>query len=298
LTKSSRFPAGSYWSSIFDAVLNDENQVFITGIIRGASVASTEQVIARFDLNDSLQATKETVLWKDNDRLPDGAGPTASANPSRDSWAWEANNRGDLLMPYTLFPSGGGSTAALYLNDSQLLKVGTPSTIAGQNWGTVTAAHLNNTGDWVALVGLSGGDSFAELIVKNGVKVTELGAQLPNGNSLDFLGKNLFVSDSGDVFWMGGWITDSDSIGMALFKNEELLVQTGVTQIDGSVLGQLGDGTTGASYAVSDDGSKIIFGGYLTDGRSGLFMFNAPEPGLATILIPLLVYGCGTRGRQ
>jgi hypothetical protein len=79
----------------------------------------------------------------------------------------------------------------------------------------------------------------------------------------------VLIGDNGNVLWFGGWDDRNRDIHTGLSLNDRLIVQEGVTIIDGLVL----DTTASEedAFAMSDDGRCILFEGTLLGGIDGLF---------------------------
>src|SRR5581483_3993121 len=92
------------------------------------------------------------------------------------------------------------------------------------------------------------------------------------------------IDDSGNVFWIGGWDGPSGT-NTGLFRNLDLLVQQGVTQLPGGItMPQFSSSAVAGSFGVSDDGQNVIFS--TTDA---LYQVGVPEPVCGSLLlVPLL----------
>jgi hypothetical protein len=80
------------------------------------------------------------------------------------------------------------------------------------------------------------------------------------------------LADNGTMLWYGDWDDTDTSRDTGLFLNDQLVVQEGVTVVDGSVVQTLRGIQDG--YDLSDDGSWMIFEAVLVDGREGAFLIE------------------------
>jgi hypothetical protein len=74
------------------------------------------------------------------------------------------------------------------------------------------------------------------------------------------------------VLWYGAWSDPDTTRNEGLFLDDELLVQEGVTTIDGIVVQTLR--SVQDAFAMSDSGRYIIFEAVLADGREGAFQIT------------------------
>lgn len=288
-TTTPAFPTGTYWISINDAVVNDRNEVFVTGVVKPpASFALA--TITKYTVDDLGRVLTEQTIFKNDDRLPDGAGSGFAVNVPRHHWEWEANNAGQVLATHSV------SADILYRDQTQLVRRGGPSPVAGQTYGLFFAAHLNNNGNWATAVGLGTGTSPA-LVVADGRAVVRVGDALANGYALTGIRDQVFVADDGAVFWAGTWNDPNTAKNFGIFRDGELVVQMGVSTSDGVVVSDIDRFGSGGVFTVSDDGTKLAFHGTLASGANGLYLVAVPEPGTLAWAVALLSLLGGRRRR-
>jgi hypothetical protein len=266
-------PPGTVYRSIYDAVINDLNQVFIV-LIAASPGNDTYQVMLRLDLDPAGTVLGETVVYRDGQ--PSNTPPGSISNPPRHSWAWDVNNRGQMIHYASVFLSGGGSAQTLFRDFEKLFQQDTASPIAGRTAKYVLASHLNDQGSWAAVVGFADAHIRAQMILRDGAKVIELGDPLPAGRTLSSLLEPIFLDNDGDVFWLGTWKKPDTSTGTGLFLNDALLVESDVTLFQGLPL-RINLGGTGGTFGASDDGDFVVFAGYW-NGLSGLFRIKIQDP--------------------
>jgi hypothetical protein len=182
-----------------------------------------------------------------------------------------------------------GSTAkdgAIYdydgLDRLLLAQEGNPSPVAGRNWLTLSSPELDmsNTGDHVYSGRLDGDTATDTLIVVNGVKFRQEGdpapGASPGGFALTSFGTGpLEISDFGDVLWYGDWDDPDTDVDTGLFLNDTILVQEGVTVLEGAVVDTIRGVQDG--YHMSNNGQFVIFEAVLLDGREGAFLVTFPD---------------------
>ena len=186
-----------------------------------------------------------------------------------------------------------GSTAkdgAIYHYDGRdrllLAQEAQPSPVAGRNWLSLSSPELDmsNTGHHVYSGRLDGDTASDTLIVVNGAKYRQEGdpvpGALPGGFVLTSFGTGpLEIDDFGEVLWYGEWDNPDTDVDTGLFLGATMLVQEGVTVLEGSVVDTIRGVQDG--YHMSNNGLHIIFEAVLLDGREGAFLvtfLDAPCP--------------------
>ena len=86
------------------------------------------------------------------------------------------------------------------------------------------------------------------------------------------------IDDAGNVLWFGSWNDPDSDVNSGLFLNDQLLVQEGVSMVDGVPLVFLESSENG--FHISDNGQWIVFRAQLegTDYPQGAFLIQIPEP--------------------
>ncbi len=223
----------------------------------------------------NLIAREEEVLPGQVETVADfGTGPHASA----------INDNGHALF----FVDLNGSTVTdgvIYTYDGLdrliMAQEGTPSPIAGRDWLTLSSPELDlsNTSHHVYSGVLTGDTLTDSIIIRDGAKFLQEGDPAPGLAAgvftLTTFGTGpLEVSDGGAVLWYGDWNDPNLDIDTGLFLNDTLLVQEGVTVLEGSVVDSLRGIEDG--YHMSNNGRFIIFEALLLDGREGAFLIEIP----------------------
>lgn len=297
ISTAPQFSPNTPYIGFFDVKINDSNQLLLVASVDDPAIATT---VDRALVRVNTAVFGETVLAKEGDVLLGagrtvedfGTGPHDSAFNSSGWVLYSADSTGATSDDSAVFRYDG-------VNHVLLAQEGQPSgAVALRNWGSMAGVnlHMNNSGDWVMIGDLDGATTDDGLIVKNGTTViAREGSSLPAiGGVFTFTSfgtGNVQIDDTGDVFWLGDWNDPDTTKDVGLFMNDMLLVQEGVTIIDGQILASIS--TVENNFVISPNGQWLIFEGVLADGRDGAFLIEVPEP--ATLL---LVAAGGLLGRR
>lgn len=259
-----QFTAGTPYIGFFGAKLNNASQAAIMASIDDPAIASTvDRAIVRVALGPGGALLSETVLAKEGDVLAGQA--EAVADFATGPHGWDFNDNGSVLFIADL--AGAAATdGVIYLDNVLLAQEGSASPVSGRNWlglGTSQRVALNNAGDWAFTGQLDGDTANDMLIVSNGAVFQREGQPAPNvagGWLLQNFGTGaLDLDDAGNVFWFGDWNDPDTTRDTGLFRNDQLLVQEGVTLINGQLLTTLA--SVQENFVVSSDGRWLIFEG-------------------------------------
>ncbi len=271
-----QFSAGTPYIGFFGAKLNDANQILVMASIDDPAIASTvDRALVVATVNASGALLSEAVLAKEGDVLAGQIETVADFATGTHGWDW--NDNGDALFLVDL--NGATSTdGALYLGGTLLAQEGSPSPVAGRTWASLSTSQrvaLNNSGDWATTGLLSGSTADDSVIVVNGAVFQQEGQVPPDvagGWVLTGFGSApLDLDDAGNVFWYGDWNDPDTARDTGLFRNDQLLVQEGVTVIGGQTLTSLAG--VQEAFMVSDDGRWLIFEGAL-DGTPAVILIE------------------------
>ena len=288
-TASTLGPAATYLS--FDAARAIPGTILFWATLFDPAASGGGLVYALVKANHDGAGTllSEDVLVASGDVLP---GQTESVSeietgPSR----FDMNQLGDVL--YTVDLSGDSSVDhAVYLNSTLLSQEGSPSSVAGRNWSSLSAAgvRLNDCGDTLVVGTLDGDSDTRFLIEKNGVKFRQSGDTLPaiGGFQLTLFSYAVDLANNGDVLWWGRWNDPDSTRNEGLFLNDRLIVQKGVTLVDGAPIADLPNNWP--HYTMSPNGRFILFECFLATGdravlidRGGLADFPSCTTNLGTL---------------
>lgn len=255
----------------FDTKINNSDVIMIMASIDDPQIAtSVDRAIILLDTSDSTQS----VVAKEGDILPGqteivddfATGPHGSA----------FNNNGDVMFIAEL----SGSTVsdnAIYINQTLIAQEGSESPIDGRTYEFLAdrALDLNDHGDYVFRANLSGDTADDDVLVKNGEVFKQEGDLAPGGFAFTGFGSStgpVSIGNNGAVVWFGEWDDPDTSINSGLFVNDSLVVQAGVTEIDGLLVESVND--VQDAFAASSNGSRIIFEATLAGGIGGAFIME------------------------
>ncbi|MCK4873308.1 MAG: PEP-CTERM sorting domain-containing protein [Phycisphaerales bacterium] len=290
ISTAPQFTPGTPYTGWFDVKINNGNQLFTMASVDDPNIeTTTDRAMVRID--NPGGAFTETVYVKEADILNGFAVNDFGTGPHDFAWS----DSGVTLFTTDLETGSSLTDGHVYMSDGTthtfLLREGDPSGIeAGRNWGTLYGASLgmNNSSDWVMMADLDGSTSDDKMILKNG---TEIIAR--EGFSLDSIGGTFTftsfgtgaveIDDNGSVFWFGDWNDPDTTRDEGLFMNDQLIIQEGVTLVDGSTLLDIYTGES--NFQISENGQWLIFEGELQDGRNGAFLALIPEPGSMLLLL-------------
>lgn len=278
LSTSPVFSPNTPYLGFFDAKINDANQIMLVASIDDPAIpTSVDRAMVILNLDANGELVSETVIAKEGDVLPGqvesvadfGTGPHQSA----------INNAGDIMY----FADLNGATATdgtIWINTTLVAQEGSASPVAGRNYELLSSRSmdLNSAGHYVFKANLDGDTTNDEMIVRNGAELVREGGTLPA--IAPFVFENfgttttgpVLLDEAGDVLWFGDWNNPDTNVDSGLFLNGELLVQEGVTQVDGVVIDTIQSGED--AFAISDNGRYVVFEAVLADGRSGAFMID------------------------
>ncbi len=278
--------AGTPFIGFFDVKINNANHLLVTASVDDPDIDSSvdrAMYILESDL-DLGGISSFTLINAEGDVLPGqteaiadfGTGPHTSA----------FNDAGETLY----FVDLTGSTAtdgAIYHYDGldRLLvaQEGGASPIKGRDWLSLSSPELDlsNNGELVFSGRLTGDTASDMVIVRNDTVLRQEGDAVPG--TLDglfaltsFGTGPLEISDGGRVLWYGDWDDPDPDVDTGLFLDDDLLVQEGVTTIDGVVVDTLRGIEDG--YHMSGNGRFIIFEAILLNGIEGAFLIEFPCP--------------------
>lgn len=276
----------------FGTKINDANQIAVMASVDDPTIASTvDRSLVILSVDGTGALISETVFAKEGDVFA-AVAPEAITDISTGPHEWAFSAAGDVMFAATL--TGGSNNSAIFINTTLIVRRGDPSPVAGRSWTALTGVELdlsNNGAHYVYSGALDGDPATNLLIVKNGAKFRQEGDTLPAIAPYvitSFGSGPVHVSDDGDVLWYGDWDDPVTTRDKGLFINDELIVQIGVTQINGATVTTLRGITDG--YALSRNGRYVIFEAVLDNGDEGAFLFERQLP------IDTLCWGDGSGG--
>lgn len=228
----------------------------------------------------------EDVLMKRHDH-PWGTEPGVEfgqVNSNAQNFA--ISNEGNVIYsaPFTGSPSD--TNGGIYVNETLVARKGDPSPVSGSDYANIGSSavrvDMNDLGDYIFMCTLTNQPTATNTaIFRNNIftdgpdeRVIQRGDPVPGvpAETIDSFGTGVqpHITNDGDVIWYARFTGDSDT-NQGLFINETLIMQKGVTSIDGNLVTvvagtvNLSNGLTQGMVA-SDDGSHVIVRVRLADG--------------------------------
>jgi hypothetical protein len=265
ISAATGFNPGTPYIGFFGTKMNDSNQIFVVASVDDPLIATTvDRALVRVDYNAAAGTYTEEVIAKESDTL----NTIAIIDFSTDAATFAFNNAGTPLYCAEL---SGGTVDAIFRGGAVVAQEGQPSGIEDRNWEVLNdrGLDLNNNNDWVIRANLTGATTDDEVIVKNGTTIiAREGAPVPASiGAFTFVGFGtgpVLMDDSGNVVYYATWNDPATTINKGLFWNNELLIQDGVTVIDGQVVTTVRGVSDG--FAMSENGQHIIARVVLTGG--------------------------------
>lgn len=279
------FSAGTFFRGYFDVKINNNDTLMTVASVDDPSIASSvDRAIMLID------GATQSVIAKEGDILPGqteavedfGTGPHESAFNDKNQVMFVAELTGSTTSDH-----------AIYLDQTLLAQEGLPSPILDRNYQTLAlrALDLNNNGDYVFEATLSGDVDSNHVLIKNGDVFKQEGDAVPNGFNLTGFGSNagpLKIGDNGNVLWFGEWDDPDTAVNSGLFINDNLIVQKGVSTVDGVVIESINSFTD--QFSMSADGKWVIFEATLEGSINGAFAIELADP-VAVVPAEIVVTG-------
>ena len=244
--------AGTAWTYFAECKINDAEEMVIIGYCDDVNIAGTSEFsVIHYDINTNTQ----TKLGFEGDAAS-GTSETFFSFSS-DPASSDINDNGDIIYQANLT---GPTTMdrALYINQTLLLREGDASAVPGRPWSNLSGANvgLSDDGDWACLGHIDGDSATKRLLVVNGEKVAQEGDSHPAiaPAVFNYMASPVELSDDGDVLYSAQWADNGQQSG--LFINNKMLIQSGVTQVNGQTVESVYGSTD--TLAMSDDGRYII----------------------------------------
>ena len=273
LSTATSFVEGTTYTQFFQTKLDDTGRVLVlAGVDRPGSPSNSDKALVVL-ADDGGGTLVETVVAATGDVLPGQTEPVNFLPVGPHDVAF--NDLGDVMFAAGLTGSSATNTV-VYVNDEVKAQEGSPSPVAGRNWSSLGSAKvdLNDARQWVLSGSVDGSTASDSLIVKNGAKFRQEGDSLAAISPfvLTRFGTPVLIANSGEVLWYGDWNDPNTSVDTGLFVDDTLLVQEGVTAVDGVVIDLLRNDEN--AYAISPNGRYVVFEAVLSDGIWGAYMID------------------------
>lgn len=292
------FGPNTPYIGFFETKINNNNLVAVMASIDDPNVTST---VDRAIVTVNPFSFAQTRIIGEGDALVPGRFVTDFQTGPHDM---ALNDSGHIMFVADIDGATTDDTITARYNGSGfdiLMREGEPSAVGGRNWGTSApvSIDMNNSGAWAAIADLDGSTSDDTIIVRNGTDViAREGMSLASiGGVFTFTSFStsgaINIDDNGNVVWWGDWNDPDTTKDTGIFWNDTLIVQEGVTLVDGLRLTAISG--VESNISMSDNGQWIIFEGTLENGLDGAFMIEVPEPATAALALFGLAIVCRRR---
>ncbi|MDF1800240.1 MAG: hypothetical protein P1V81_13755 [Planctomycetota bacterium] len=286
------FSPGTTFGAFEHVYLSDDNELLVACSVDDPAIPGlSDAALMRMITGGSGVLLAELIVAKEGDTLP---GTTAQIEGiSSGSHSADLNDAGSVIYGVrTNLPAD--EDHFLLLDDQILAQEGQPSPVAGRDWKSLlgVGVALNNAGDH-AYLGILDGDNLSDsAIIRNGVKFLQEGDPVPGfpGEVINpTIGSSVQLTEAGQLLWHGRWGPQlQPNAEGALFIDQELVVQEGVSMVGGLAITEIFTVGT-AGFKLESNGRAVLFRAELADGRRGAFL--ATRPGQV-----VQVDGCSTDG--
>lgn len=291
ISSSPVFGPNTPYIGFFDAKINDSDQIMVVASIDDPNIPTTvDRAMVILNYNSMMGTYTESVISKEGDLILGNAIADFGTGPHESA----INNNGDILY---LADTTAATTVDGFLmrNNTVLLQEGTTEIEPGRFVEFVLGrgVDLNDNGDWVIRSNLTGNTADDECIITNGTIFVREGQNIPAIGAFSFENFGLAASpikidNSGNIVWYGDWNDPDTSRDTGLFWNHQLIVQEGVTMVDGLLVLTINNGQD--SFDLSDDGQWLIFECTLRDVAAGInynsaVLVRIPTPGALSLAL-------------
>lgn len=274
------FSPGTLFIGFFDVKLNQRNQLLVTASIDDPAIPTTvDRGLYLVTVSPAGAIAVVDLLAREGDVLPGQVEPIADFGTGPHNSALGPN--GDVMYLVDL----AGDTAvdiAIYVNDLKVAQEGAVSAIDGRAWASLAGSRMdvNAGGEYVFTGSLAGDAATNVVLIKNGQKFRQEGDPVPGlpGFAFTSFGSGpLEISDTGDVLWYGDWNDPDTTRDKGLFLNDTLLIQEGVTTVNGLVVDTVRGVEDG--YHMSNSGRYIIVEVVFDGGIDAALLVTVSRPG-------------------
>ena len=290
ISTAPEFSPGTPYTGWFGAKFNDARQGLLLSSVDDPNIATTtDRALVSIQVSPTGSLLSERVIVKEGDVLPGSA--LTVADLETDSNEWDLANNGHAIFGADL--TGTTLDNGVYRWDGSTISMvaleGEASPVAGRTWQNLASAKVSISGNgahYTHTGTLSGDTATDAVIIRDGSVFKQEGDAVTTAsgtwNFTSFGTAGPQVDDSGNVLWYGDWNDPTLTQDTGIFYNDQLLVQEGVTVIDGMTV------ITVRSFAdtmiFSDNGQFALLELELDDPNStnnieGAFLVAIPEPG-------------------
>ncbi|MFH1278495.1 MAG: FlgD immunoglobulin-like domain containing protein [Candidatus Eisenbacteria bacterium] len=281
ISTATAFSPGTAYIGFFGTYFNDASQILIVASVEDTAIASTVDralVIADVDNNGNL--VSETVIAKEGDILPGQTERITDFGTGEHQTSW--NNDGEAFY----FADLEGPTdrdGVVYKNTGLVAQEGMASPEAGRAYELLSGRSLdiNNGGEYAFKANLDGSTTDDEVIVKGNSILVREGSLIADIAPYQITATGtasgpVQIDDNGRVLWYGDWDDPNTDYDTGLFLDSTLVVQEGVTAVDGNVIDVIYSGQD--AFMMSDDGEYVIFEVDFVGGINAAVMMRLSDP--------------------
>jgi hypothetical protein len=230
--------------------------------------------------------TEDALMWQHAPAFGTEEGVTFNqVNSNAENFS--VSNNGDVIYSVPFLGSPTETNGGIYINDVLVARKGDASPIKGSEYSNIGASavrvDVNDNGDYIFLCQLTNQPTATNMgIFRNNMFTDgpdELAVQrgdpvpgIPDETIESFgTGVQPHVTNNGDVVWYARFTGDT-ATNQGIFVNDQLIIQKGVTTVDGNLLTTVA-GTVAASngltqgMVVSDDGRYVLIRAQFANGN-------------------------------
>jgi hypothetical protein len=280
ISMAPEFSPDTPYIGFFEVKINDAGSLLVMASVDDPVIPTTvDRALVVWEIDENGDLLSESVIVKEGDVLPGQTETVADLGTGPHEFAF--NSYGDAMY----FADLTGDTAvdgAIYINLTKLAQEGDVSPDPSRLYQSLNSRgmDLNDFGDSVFKADLDGDSLDDYALIRNGEFFRREGETIPAIAPYRFDGTSAFGTSSGpvqidhcgNVFYFGDWDDPDTNVDSGLLLNDELIVEEGVTVIDGSPVDTISSGSD--AFALSDNGRFAIFEATLNDGREGAFVIE------------------------
>ena len=268
--------AGPGWTyaGFFETTIN--NPGFHATVLTINENGPLSRALMLFDPNALTLGFSEQILAKAGD-IP--AGQTQSiADLGTGPHSFALNDNNEVIYVVDLNGTLSVDTA-IYVNDTLVAQEGSPSPVMFRDWDFATpsavSVDINESGNYL-IRGVTDGDPLNnELLARGSSVVAREGftqADISPFTITSFGIGAVQLADNDKAFYYAAWNDPDTTRNEGILRDNELIVQEGVTMIDGFVLEGISSGQD--NFVVSDNGRYIVFEGTINGGLNAAFLVD------------------------
>ncbi|MCH7701307.1 MAG: hypothetical protein IID37_06435, partial [Planctomycetes bacterium] len=283
------FTPGTPFVGFFDVKINGDNDLLVTASVDDPNIeSSVDRALYLVKLNSTGRVLDVRLVVAEGDILPGQTEAVADIGTGPHATAFNSLHPNDDVLFFADLSGDTTRDGVIYMQDSYNLdyiliaQEGDPSPVTGRSWSSLSSPRLDLT-NWRCYVfsGTLDGDTDTNLLlVKNGGKFRQEGDTMEaiDGVALTSFGSGPLEINSPrvEVLWYGKWNNPDTTMDEGLFLDDTLLIQEGVTILEGSPVDTIRGVEDG--YHMSEVGDYIIAELVLSDGREGAFLMTRDPP--------------------